>query len=38
MSEYFPKPKYLRPKLKVELCLSNHARKTDFINATRASR
>ena len=38
MSEYFPKTKYLRPNLKVALSLSNYARKTDFINATRASR
>ena len=28
MSEYLPKPKYLAGKMKVELDLSNYARKT----------
>ena len=34
MSEYFPKPKYLRRKVKVELDLSNHATKVDLKNKT----
>ena len=34
MSEYFPKPKYLRRKVKVELDLSNHATKGDLKNKT----
>ena len=29
MSEYFPKPKYLRENIKDELELSNYATKTD---------
>ena len=34
MSEYFPKPKSLRPNVKVELDLSNHATKVGLKNAT----
>ena len=34
MSEYFPKPKSLGGKVKVELDLSNYATKADFRNAT----
>ena len=34
MSEYFPEPKYLRGKVKVELELSNYATKTNLKNAT----
>ena len=30
MSEYFPKPKPLARRVKVELYLSNYARKTDL--------
>ena len=35
MSEYFPKPKSLGERVKVELDLSSYATKTDFKNATR---
>ena len=35
MSEYFPKPKSLGACVKVELDLSNYARKADLKNATR---
>ena len=35
MSEYFPEPKSLGEKVKVELDLSNYATKTDFKNPTR---
>ena len=34
MSEYFPEPKSLRGKVKVELNLSHYATKTDLKNAT----
>ena len=34
MSEYFPKPKSLGASVKVELDLSNYARKADLKNAT----
>ena len=34
MSKYFPEPKSLVVKVKVELSLSNYATKTDFKNAT----
>ena len=34
MSEYFPEPKSLEGKVKVDLDLSNYATKTDFKNAT----
>ena len=34
MSEYFPKPNSLGANLKVELDLSNYARKADLKNAT----
>ena len=34
MSEYFPEPKSLGGKVKVELDLSNYATKTDLNNAT----
>ena len=34
MSEYFPKPKSLGPKVKVELDLSDYAAKADLENAT----
>ena len=34
MSEYFPEPKSLGGKMKVELGLSNYAAKTDLKNAT----
>ena len=34
MSEYFPEPKSLGRKVKVELHLSNYASKTDLKNAT----
>ena len=34
MSEYFPKPKTLEGKAKVELDLSNYATKTDLKYAT----
>ena len=33
MSEYFPKPKSLGGKLKVELDLSNYGKKADLKNA-----
>ena len=33
MSEYFPKPKSLRGRVKVELDLSNYAAKADLKNA-----
>ena len=32
MSEYFPEPKYLDGKVKVELDLSNYATKVDLKN------
>ena len=34
MNEYFPEPKLSRGRVKVELNLSNYARKADLINAT----
>ena len=34
MSEYFPEPKYLGRRVKVELDLSNYATKADLKNAT----
>ena len=34
MSEYFPEPKYLGGRVKVELDLSNYARKADLKTAT----
>ena len=34
MSEYFPEPKLVGEKVKVELDLSNYATKTDLKNAT----
>ena len=34
MSEYFPEPKSLGGKVKVELDLSNYATKADLKNAT----
>ena len=34
MSEFFPEPKSLGGKVKVELDLSNYATKTDLKNAT----
>ena len=34
MSEYFPEPKSLGGRVKVELDLSNYALKTDFKNTT----
>ena len=34
MSEYFPEPKSLEGRVKVELDLSNYAAKADFKNAT----
>ena len=34
MSEYFPEPKSFGRRVKVELDLSNHARKADLKNAT----
>ena len=34
MCEYFPPPKFLGEKMKVELDLSNYATKTDLRNAT----
>ena len=34
MSEYFPEPKSLGGRIKVELDFSNYATKTDFENAT----
>ena len=34
MSEYFPKPKSFREKVKVESDLSNYATKVDFKNVT----
>ena len=34
MSEYFPEPKPSGGRVKVELDLSNYARKTDLKNAT----
>ena len=34
MSEYFPEPKSLGRKVKVELHLSNYAAKADLKNAT----
>ena len=34
MTQYFPEPKSLRGKVKVELNLSNYATKIDFKNAT----
>ena len=36
MSEYFPEPKSLGGRVKVELDLSNYATKTDLKNATGA--
>ena len=36
MSEYFPEPKSLVGRVKVELDLSNYATKTDLKNATGA--
>ena len=36
MSEYFPEPKSLGGRVKVELDLSNYATKADFKNATGA--
>ena len=36
MSEYFPEPKSLGGKVKVELDLSNYATKTNLRNATGA--
>ena len=30
MCEYFPEPKPLRGRIKVELCLSNYSTKADF--------
>ena len=33
MSEYFPKPKSFRGRVKVELSLSNYATKSDLKNA-----
>ena len=35
MSEYFPEPKSVAGRVKVELDLSNYATKADFKNATR---
>ena len=35
MSEYFPEPKSLEGRVKVELDLSNYARKSDLKKATR---
>ena len=35
MSEYFPKPNYLKANVKVELDLSNYATKADLKNVTR---
>ena len=34
MSEYFPEPKSLGERVKVELDLSNYSTETDFKNAT----
>ena len=34
MSEYFPKPNYLKANVKVELDLSNYATKADLKNVT----
>ena len=34
MSEYFPEPKSSGERVKVELVLSNYARKTDLENTT----
>ena len=34
MSEYFPEPKYLGGRMKVELDLSDYATKADLKNAT----
>ena len=34
MSEYFPEPKSLEGRVKVELYLSNYLTKSDFKNAT----
>ena len=34
MSEYFPEPKSLRERVKVELDLSNYATKADLKTAT----
>ena len=34
MSEYFPEPKYLGGRVKVELSLPNYTTKVDFKNAT----
>ena len=36
MSEYFPEPKFLGGRVKVELDLSNYATKTNLRNATGA--
>ena len=36
MSECFPKPKYFRANVKVELDLSNYATKTDFKKYSRS--
>ena len=33
MSEYFPEPKSLGGRVKIELCLSNYATKADLKNA-----
>ena len=34
MTEYFPKPKFLRENVKIELDLSNDETKADLKNAT----
>ena len=34
MSEYFPEPKYLSGRVKIELDLSNYETKADLKNAT----
>ena len=34
MSEHFPKPKFWKPNLKVQLVLSNYATKADWKNET----
>ena len=34
MSEYFPQPKCLGRRIKLDLVLSNYARKADLKNAT----
>ena len=38
MSEYFPEPKSLGGRVKVELDLSNYATKVDFQTATRVDK